>query len=1117
MVDIKNDFTGGLDLDTSSFLLRPNTYIDALNITRDAIESGYDLIPTNIVSNRLVDYILPPGRNKVIGSFPFMLRNVIYYFVWNEYEVHSVLEYNNTTRTIVKVFQNLYDTGWEDVLVFTEHNKINSINIFPRSEGDLLFFLDSDGRPTTMDIALFKAGTYTPVTRDILDVAKCPPLSPPDCVYANDTAVGTNDLRNKLFKFKYRWVYDANEKSTPSPISAIPLPDNILDEAFANVVTNNNLITVQMNSGDKSVKAVELLMSYVNKTNSWSDFVLVDSINKEEEGILDDNTFAYSFYNNSTYPTIDVAESIQLFDYVPDIANCQEMPNGNVLVYAGITEGYDRDLEPNVEIEVLTTPAGDGSTIGSLSVVVANVNSKSFPPRYEYFLRFTGIPATGTVVTVKLRRISDSVILDVGTYTTQSGDTEYDVRVNLRNSLNFIDIVSDVDLNTDGTIDFEFRRDIYEYVTTSIEPPSVDANDNSIATWPWSTGRSLGLVYFDKKGKTNGVVYSTGIVFPEYAENVSQQVLLPYINAKIYHVPFDWAWSYQWVVTKEPTQFLFWLTIDVNTSESEYIYFDITNIRLNAEKNPTNEAVLSWTFQDGDRLRLIRRMSDDVVFDDTYDAAIEGIVVDPTVNNVPLTGTFVKIKNVSPFSSVNYSGDQFVIQLYRPGQQGATGENQTFFEFGEQYPILNPETSSRVHGGQVTDQDVINNIPAEFNFYNGDSYFRLRTVYVSEIGFGSFYVQDRNFVDFYISAVSSLDGRANVIDVNARREYFPTLIRFGQAYQPNTNINGLNRFYSENLDEYDLSFGDVMRLRVRDRYMRVFQKLKIGVVPLFSQITKNAGNEVTVVTDQLLNPIQYYVGDFGIGTSPESLASFNFADYFCDNIRGVICRVSQDGIEPISVKYKVNSFASVQLPLRTGNYKIYGAYSQKNNSYIMALTATDTEEAYTLVFNEATNTFDSFLSAKPEMMTTLGNLLIMFKDGELYTHDAATYNNFFGVQYDSTITPVFNNASIQRKTFISILEISNQVWAAPDIKTNLMSYGTTPQSSNLPAASFSQLEGQWCASFRRDSNSRGGINNGDSLKGSYIITKLKAESPTTITYLAAASIKYIDSPLNLKR
>jgi hypothetical protein len=144
-------------------------------------------------------------------------------------------------------------------------------------------------------------------------------------------------------------------------------------------------------------------------------------------------------------------------------------------------------------------------------------------------------------------------------------------------------------------------------------------------------------------------------------------------------------------------------------------------------------------------------------------------------------------------------------------------------------------------------------------------------------------------------------------------------------------------------------------------------------------------------------------------------------------------------------------------------------------------------------------------------------LLIMFKDGELYTHDAATYNNFFGVQYDSTITPVFNNASIQRKTFISILEISNQVWAAPDIKTNLMSYGTTPQSSNLPAASFSQLEGQWCASFRRDSNSRGGINNGDSLKGSYIITKLKAESPTTITYLAAASIKYIDSPLNLKR
>lgn len=630
MVDIKNDFTGGLDLDTSKFLLKKNTYIDALNITRDAIESGYDLVPTNIISNRLVDYALPPGRNKTIGFFPFMLRNSAYYIVWNQYNVHSVLEYNNTTRTIAKVFQNLTDTGGENVLSLTENIKVNSINIFPRTEGDLLFFLDSDKRPTTMDVTAFKNGTYTPVTRDILDVAKCPPLSPPDCVYDNDTGTRTNDLRNKLFKFKYRWVYDANEKSTPSPISALPLPDNILDEEFTNVVTNNNVIRVQMESGDKSVKAIELLMSYVNKTNIWSDFVLVDSINKTDESIGDDTSFIYDFYNNSAYPTIDVNESIQLFDYVPDEANAQEMPNGNVLVYSGITEGYDRDLDPNVVVTVDTVAAGDGGSTGSLSVSVEDTDLHA-PNIIEYFLRFIGIPATGTVVTTKLRRLSDNAIITVGSYTTVAGDSEYDVRVGLQGNMNFLNIVFDVDLNTNGTLDFEFYFTEYAYSETTIEPPAADVDDNSTATWPWSTGRSLGLVYFDKKGKTNGVLYNTGVVFPAYAENGSQQVLLPYINAKIYHVPPDWAYSFQWVVTKEPTQFLFWLTKDVNTSESDYLYFDITNIVLNASKNPTTEAVLSWSFQDGDRLRLIRRMSDDTIYADTYDAAVEGIVVDPTL------------------------------------------------------------------------------------------------------------------------------------------------------------------------------------------------------------------------------------------------------------------------------------------------------------------------------------------------------------------------------------------------------------------------------------------------------------------------------------------------------
>jgi hypothetical protein len=469
MIDIKADFSGGLNLDDALYNVPKNAYIDAMNVTTDAIEGSNDRAITNIVGNISVFTSLPAGRNKCIGACPNNVRNTVIYFVWNENGYHSVFEYNNDSGEITSLFQNLTQSDNIDVLGFLEHKKITSINIYNRNpsvgEGDLLFFLDSLGRPTTMDIERFRNEEYTPVTRDILDVCKKPPLFPPLNIYVNDTDVATNDLRNRLFRFKYRYVYDNNEKSVCSPIGSVPLPVRVTDEAFVNDPEKNNRIDLTLNTGDKDVKAVELLMSYVRGTNDWSDFGLVETINKEdlflkskviilEENPLDtavkatvtftgapivgtvitltlkqivsndtydigtytvqdgdtladitaglvaslnlsgfigtvtnptpntisfyfdgavylfnnnliyivfpfnanvDNIpFPYSFYNDGTYPIIDVQESIQLLDYVPDLANAQEMANGNVLIYGGITEGYDRTLTPNVVNTILT-------------------------------------------------------------------------------------------------------------------------------------------------------------------------------------------------------------------------------------------------------------------------------------------------------------------------------------------------------------------------------------------------------------------------------------------------------------------------------------------------------------------------------------------------------------------------------------------------------------------------------------------------------------------------------------------------------------------------------------------------------------------------------------------
>jgi len=1034
-------FNGGLNTDDSPYRVPSNDYIDALNITHDAVEGSNDQNITPIIANRIGDntYVYPSSVNKCIGAYPNTLRNTVIQFIWNGLNKHSILEFSFDTRRHTKIFENITDSAGINVLDFTESGKILSVNIYNREEGDLLFFLDSLGKPCGFDITLFKQGYYNPVTRDLIQKAKMPPLKVPQVIYSNDTTKRSNDLRDKFFKFRTRYIYDDFEKSTFSPLSKMPLPVSILTDTYTNVITNNNVIILSASTGGRNVKSIEIGMQYVSKTSVWSDLLSVTTINKKDlvltethqilvsttgttiaiitfsgipipgsivylyltqlpstkilvgsytilsgdtlndvavglaanmltlgltitpsaysqqvafaynnlvyaydavefdnSGAVDNVNFTYNFYNDSTYPSVNIEEAVQLFDYTPSKANCQELLNGNILAYAGIEEGYNKDTiaDSTITIGVVSSGASGG---GSFSAVVTNIPSPPFLQITKYAL--SGIPTVGTVVNIKVKRSSDHAIIIASTYTTVFGDTIYTIEAALganNTLLPNVDIVFGY-----GNVFVYVERSMYEVITdpyfSIMEITAPSTTGNSKPTWKWSSQRTIARQYFDKNGVTNGVLYTDNVSFPAYSENGSNEPMLPYINYKINDIPPYWAYSMTFLVNKSSVNYLFWKTILVNTDETEYIYLEVTSLVTNSIKKPTTAAVCSYTFKDGDRVRIIRDSdTPGIVFPDTYDAAVEGLVVDPVINTVATTGgrEFIKIKNISPFTGNIISTKNYVIELYSPTQQVGTSDNQTFVEIGIQYDIINPTLSTRTHSGEVTDQ-VVGVVPAEYNLYEGDAYFRRRVIAKSDVGYDDFSVIDANVVDFYISKVSSIDGRPSVIDINAKKQYYSTLIRFGEAYQANTNINGLNRFYYKNSDEYDYSFGDVMALVVKNRQMTVLQKLKIGSVPLFSALGKDAsGLQVIFQTDKLLNPIQYYVGDFGIGTCPESVASFNYAIYGCDNIKGVIWRLSNDGVKPLSVMFKMNSWANKFI---NNTVKIYGAYDQRLNNYIITL------------------------------------------------------------------------------------------------------------------------------------------------------------------------------------
>ena len=174
------------------------------------------------------------------------------------------------------------------------------------------------------------------------------------------------------------------------------------------------------------------------------------------------------------------------------------------------------------------------------------------------------------------------------------------------------------------------------------------------------------------------------------------------------------------------------------------------------------------------------------------------------------------------------------------------------------------------------------------------------------------------------------------------------------------------------------------------------------------------------------------------------------------------------------------------------------------------------QEPYTISFDENANAFEAFYSYFPEFMGEVNTTLFTFKDGQIWEHGTLPYCNFYGTQYDASITNVFNTNSLDKKTWISIMETGNTVWACPIIYTQMDTGGTSgdKQESELLEADFVTLESEYQASFLRDSNSPGGLIEGDSLKGNFIVVKFEKTSANSFVYLNSATTKYINSPLN---
>ena len=103
--------------------------------------------------------------------------------------------------------------------------------------------------------------------------------------------------------------------------------------------------------------------------------------------------------------------------------------------------------------------------------------------------------------------------------------------------------------------------------------------------------------------------------------------------------------------------------------------------------------------------------------------------------------------------------------------------------------------------------------------------------------------------------------------------------------------------------------------------------------------------------------------------------------------------------------------------------------------------------AQTLSYSEDVKGWPSFYSFIPDYMCGMNGFFYSWKGGQLYRHNTNLLrNNYYGVQYSSTITSVFNVEPMTIKLFKTMSYESDDRWACTSLFSDL---GTGSMLSTL--------------------------------------------------------------------
>ena len=201
----------------------------------------------------------------------------------------------------------------------------------------------------------------------------------------------------------------------------------------------------------------------------------------------------------------------------------------------------------------------------------------------------------------------------------------------------------------------------------------------------------------------------------------------------------------------------------------------------------------------------------------------------------------------------------------------------------------------------------------------------------------------------------------------------------------------------------------------------------------------------------MLGQSRPFVGEYGISKNPESFASSSYRAYFTDRQRGAVLRLSMDGLTPISNAGMKDWFRD---KFKGTYFNIVGSYDGNKDDYNLTFDTgaefnasvdfKDTASSVTVSYKEDVKGWVSFRSFIQEAGLTVTNTYFTLRDGELYSHDNETRNNFYTQQHASFINAIFNDIPTSVKNFNTLNYSGDLGWSVDSIETDIESGASSP-------------------------------------------------------------------------